>query len=78
MRRHFRSFRHLFQGDFGGFLQFAVAHSGCDTKAKEHFQYAASGYKFERDYKAFQEELEARTIHFHELQWAGRLGRQEI
>ena len=43
----------LFQGDFGGFLQFAVAHSSCNTKAKEHFQYAASGYKFERDYKAF-------------------------
>ena len=58
MRRHFRSFRHLFQGDFGGFLRFAVAHSGCDTKAKEHFQYAAGGYKFEGDYEAFQEELE--------------------
>jgi len=58
MRRHFRSFRHLFQGDFGGFLQFAIAYSGCDIKAKEHFQYAASGYKFEGDYKAFQEELE--------------------
>jgi hypothetical protein len=58
MRRHFRSFRHLFQGDFGGFLWFAVAHSSYDTKAKEHFQYAASGYKFEGDYKAFQEELE--------------------
>jgi hypothetical protein len=58
MRRHFRSFRHLFQGDFRGFLQFAIAHSGCDTKAKEHFQYAAGGYKFEGDYEAFQEELE--------------------
>jgi hypothetical protein len=58
MRRHFRSFRHLFQGDFGGFLQFAVAHSSCDTKAREHFRHAASGYKFDGDYEAFQEELE--------------------
>jgi hypothetical protein len=58
MRRHFRSFRQLFQGDFEGFLKFAIAHSGCDTKAREHFQYAASGYKFEGDYEAFQEELE--------------------
>jgi hypothetical protein len=32
--------------------------SGYNTKAKEHFQYTASGYKFEGDYKAFQEELE--------------------
>jgi hypothetical protein len=41
-----------------GFLQFTVVYSGCDTKAKEHFQYTAGRYKFERDYKAFQEELE--------------------
>jgi hypothetical protein len=58
IRRHFRSFRHLFQGDIGGFLRFAIAHSGCDKKAIEHFRFAAGGYKFEGDYKAFQEELE--------------------
>jgi hypothetical protein len=58
MRRYFRSFRHLFQGDFGGFIKFAIAHSGCNTKAKEHFQHAAGGYKFEGDYEAFQAELE--------------------
>ena len=57
MPRHFGSFRHLFQDDFGSFLQFAIAHSGCDTKAKEHFKYAAGGYKFEGDYEAFQEVL---------------------
>jgi hypothetical protein len=54
MRRHFQSFQHLFQGDFGGFLQFAVAHSGCDTKAREHFRHTVSGYKFNGDYEAFQ------------------------
>lgn len=59
MRRHFRSFRHLFQGDFGGFLRFVVAHSGCDTKAKEHFQYAVSGYKFEGITKLFKKSLNA-------------------
>jgi DDE superfamily endonuclease len=58
MRRHFQSFRHLFEGDFGGFLQFAIAQSGCDKKAQEHFQHAASGYKFKGDYEAFQQQLE--------------------
>lgn len=58
MRRHFRSFRHLFQGDFRGFLRFAIAHSNCDKKAQEHFRHAAGGYKFEGDYEAFQVELE--------------------
>ena len=58
MRRHFGSFWHLFQGDFGGFLQFAITHSGCDTKAKEHFKYTAGKYKFEENYEAFQEIFE--------------------
>jgi len=48
----------LFQGDFGGFLRFAIAHSNCDKKAGEHFRHAAGGYKFEGDYKAFQAILE--------------------
>jgi hypothetical protein len=49
--------RHIYQGDFGGFLQYAVEQSGCNKKAKEHFRYAASRYKFKGDYKAFQQEL---------------------
>jgi transposase len=57
MRRHFRQLRHVYEGDFRGFLQYAVEQSGCDKKAKEHFRYAAGGYKFEGDYKAFQQEL---------------------
>jgi transposase len=58
IRRHFQSFHQLFQGDFGGFLHFVIAQSGCDRKAREHFQHAAGGYKFEGDYEAFQEELD--------------------
>jgi hypothetical protein len=39
-------------------LKFAIAYSSYNIKAKEHFQYTAGRYKFEEDYKAFQEELE--------------------
>ena len=62
MRRHFRQLRYIYQGDFGGFLQYAVEQSGCDKKAREHFSYSAGGYKFEGDYEAFQQELEAWSI----------------
>jgi hypothetical protein len=62
MRRHFWQMRHIYQGDFGGFLQYAVEQSGCDKKAKEHFHHAAGGYKFERDYEAFQQELDAWSL----------------
>jgi hypothetical protein len=48
----------LFQRDFEGFIQFAIAQSGCDKKAQEHFQHTAGGYKFEEDYEAFQHKLE--------------------
>jgi hypothetical protein len=58
IRRHFRSLRYIYQGDFGGFLQYAVEQSGCDKKAMEHFRHAAGGYKFDGDYEAFQRELE--------------------
>ena len=57
MRRHFRSFRELFEGDFGGFLAYAIENSGCDKKAIEHFRHCAGGYLFEGDYEAFQREL---------------------
>ena len=33
MGRHFMTFQHVFQDDFGGFLKHAVEHSGCDRKA---------------------------------------------
>jgi len=59
MRRYFRLFREQFQGDFRGFLQYAIEQSGCDKKAREHFAHVAGGYKFEGDYEAFQQELEA-------------------
>ncbi len=62
IRRHFQYFRHIYQGDFRGFLQYAVEQSRCDKKAKEHFSHATGGYKFNRDYKAFQQELEAWSL----------------
>ena len=63
MRRHFRSMRYQFKGDFNGFLWYAVENSGYDMKAKEHFRHAARGYKFQGDFEAFQRELE---------EWASR------
>ena len=57
MRRHFRSFRELFEGDFGGVLAYAIENSGCDRKATERFRHCAGGYLFEGDYEAFQREL---------------------
>jgi hypothetical protein len=54
--------RHIYQGDFGGFLQYVAEQSGCDKKAKEHFRHVARGYKFEGDYEAFQRELEAWSL----------------
>jgi hypothetical protein len=54
-------------GDLGGFLQYllkwyVVEQSECDKKAKERFRYVAGGYEFERDYEAFQLELEIWSI----------------
>lgn len=62
MRRHFRRLRAYFEGDFGGFLRYAIENSGCDKYAVEHFRYAAEGYKFQGDYEAFQQELEAWSL----------------
>jgi hypothetical protein len=62
MRWHFWQLRHVYKGDFGGFLQYAVEQSECNKKAKEHFCHAAGGYKFEGDYEVFQQELEAWSL----------------
>jgi hypothetical protein len=50
--------QHIYQGDSGGFLQYAVEQNGCDKKANEHFRHVARGYNFEGDYEAFQQKLE--------------------
>ena len=57
MRRHFRRLRPQFEGDFGGFLWYALQHSGCDQAAQQHFRHSAGGYQFEGDLEAFQREL---------------------
>ena len=62
MRRHWRALRDQFQGDFKGFLRYAVQVSDCDSKAKQHFTYSnkdVGGYRFEGDYEAYQRRLEA-------------------
>lgn len=57
MRRHYESFRGVFEGDFEGFLRYAVEHSGCDRFATEHFRYSACGYIFNGDIEAFERSL---------------------
>lgn len=57
MRRHFESFRPVFQNDFEGFLRYAVEHSGCDRFAKEHFRYSDAGYIFNGELEEFEREL---------------------
>lgn len=46
---------------FGGFLQYAIAESKCDSYRREHFKHVVGGYQFDRDYKAFQHELQVWT-----------------
>ena len=53
MKRNFRRLRSEFH-DFGGFLAYAIEHSGCDKHAVKHFKHSANGYIFEGDYEAFQ------------------------
>ena len=57
MRRHFQHYREAFKGNFGGFIRFAIEHSGCDQKAREHFRHSPAGYQFEGDYEAYMERL---------------------
>lgn len=58
MRRHFESFRTVFQGNFEGFLRYAIENSRCDRFAMEHFRYSDAGYIFQGDIEAFEQELE--------------------
>ena len=62
MRRHWRRIWPIFQGDFGGFLRYAIDSSGCDRYAREHFQHAGVGYIFEGDYEALERDLEAWSL----------------
>ena len=41
--RHFRRLCPQFEGDFGGFLWYAIEYSGCDRAAKQYFRYCAGG-----------------------------------
>ena len=58
MRRHLREIRPYFEGNFGGFLEYAIEHSGCDKKAKEHFRHSAGGYRFEGDFEASRQTVQ--------------------
>ena len=62
VRPHFIQLRAEFKGNFGGFLQYAISHSGCDRFAVEHFRHSPGGYQFEGDYKAVQRELSVAEI----------------
>ena len=53
MRRYFRSFRELFEGD----LAFAIKNSSCNNKATEYFRHYVGGYLFDDDFEAFQREF---------------------
>ena len=57
MRRYFRRLRPQFEGDFGGFLWYAIEYSGCDRAATQHFRHCAGGYQFEGDVEAYCREL---------------------
>ncbi len=57
MRRYFRRLRPQFEGDFGGFLWYAIEYSGCDRAATQHFRHCAGGYQFEGDVEACCREL---------------------
>ena len=60
LRKHFRSLRARFDGNFGGLLKYAIAESGYNRKAREHFRHSGNGtYRFEGDYEAFRRELKA-------------------
>lgn len=57
MRRHFESFRMIFQNDFEGFLRYVIEYSGCDQHAREHFKHSDAGYLFDGKVVAFEREL---------------------
>ena len=60
MRRHWRNLQSQWQGDFDGFLRYAVNVSSCDSYAKNHFRHASNDlYRFEGDYEAHLRELDA-------------------
>ena len=58
MRRHFENFRPVFQGDFEGFLRYAVEHSKCNQYAVNHYKHCASDYVFDGDIGAYHRDLE--------------------
>lgn len=47
----------MFEGNFGGLLEFAIAESGCDKHGVKHFKSSAGGYIFKGDWEAFQWDL---------------------
>lgn len=57
MRRHYESFRPIFQNDFEGFLRYAIEHNEYDRFAKEHFKHSEARYIFNGDIEAFEQEL---------------------
>ena len=59
MRRHFRMLRPAFEGDFGSFLSYTIAHSGYDATVVQLFRHSVGGYKFEGDYEVYIQELQA-------------------
>ena len=54
MRRYFEAFKPQFEGDFEGFLRYALEHSGCDRFAKEHFKHSDAGYIFDGEIEEFE------------------------
>ena len=63
VRRHFHEIWPSFEGDFGGFLEYAVRRSRCDRFPKEHFRHSTYGrIIFEADIQELNARLYAGEI----------------
>ena len=58
MRRHFKTFRHVFQNDFEGFLRHAIDNNDYDRFAMKYFRHNAAEYKFEGEIEAFEQGID--------------------
>ena len=57
MRRHFETFRSVFQNDFESFLRYAIDINNCDRFAIKHFKHNAVKYIFENEIKTFKRDI---------------------
>ena len=58
MRRHFETFRYVFQDDFEGFLRYAIDYNNYNRFAMKHFKHNAVEYIFEGKIKTFEQRID--------------------